>query len=172
MTLIGSTMAYDAGIQAYRRAFLASGETMDGSGGLGRYERTRDWLDDVARLRRAETAPPHLVPATQYIYIRETDGKVVGMLQLRHRLNPYLAQYGGHIGYSVAPDERRRGYATQMLRDVLPECLRLGIHRVLITCVQGNEGSRRVILRNGGRFDCAVYDPDARLWFERYWIDL
>ena len=165
-------MAYDRQIQAYRNEFLQSGDSMDGSCWLLKYEKTQEWLDYIALFCGAETTPAPFVPSTQYIYVRESDRKVVGVIQIRHRFNAYLEKYGGHIGYSVAPSERRKGYATQMLGSVLPECVRLGLGKVLITCAQGNEGSRRTILNNGGVFESVVYEPEEKIWLERYWIDL
>ena len=156
-------MEYDKSIQAYRQEFLDSGDSMDGGGSLRKFNRTQDWLDRVETNKRDQT---------QYIYIRETDGKMVGIIQIRHCLNDYLEKYGGHIGYSVAPSERRKGYATQMLKLVLPECAKLGIGRVLITCVRGNEGSKRTILNNGGIFESTVFDSEDGCWLERYWIEL
>jgi predicted acetyltransferase len=172
MQLIAPTMAYDKQIQAYRRAFLASGDSMDGCGSLRRFERTQDWLDQIEALRRPETTPPGLVPMTQYIYVREDDGKVVGVIQIRQCFNEFLEKYAGHIGYSVCPSERKKGYATQMLRLVLPECKSLGINRILICCVRGNEGSRRTILNNGGKYESTVYLEERGVYLERYWIDL
>ena len=163
MKLIWPSMEYDKSIQAYGQEFLDSGDSMDGGGSLRKFNRTQDWLDRVETNKRDQT---------QYIYIRETDGKMVGIIQIRHCLNDYLEKYGGHIGYSVAPSERRKGYATQMLKLVLPECAKLGIGRVLITCVQGNEGSKRTILNNGGIFESTVFDSEDGCWLERYWIEL
>ena len=113
-----------------------------------------------------------MVPATQYIYVRESDQKVVGMLQIRHYFNAYLEKYAGHIGYSVRPDERKKGYATAMLKAALPRCRELGIRDVLICCIQGNEGSRRTILHNGGVFESIVHEPELDRDLERYWIHL
>ena len=172
MKLIKPTMEYDRQIQAYRREFLETEGSMDGCGSLRRFETTREWLDQVEALRRPETTPPQLVPSTQYIYVRELDSKVVGVIQIRHCFNEFLEKYAGHIGYSVCPTERRKGYAMQMLRLALPECKALGLDRVLISCVEGNEGSKRTILRNGGVYESTVYEPGEGVYLERYWIDL
>lgn len=172
MKLTEPTMAYDRQIQAYRREYLRSGASVSGAGSLMRFERTEDWLAHVERYRNPETVPKDRVPTTQYLYVREEDGKVVGLLQIRHRLNDSLARYSGHIGYSVAPSEWRKGYAAQMLAAALPKCRELGIDRVLITCVPENEGSRRTILKNGGVYEATVYEAEKDRYLERYWIDL
>ena len=172
MKLIEPSMAYDRQIQAYRQEFLDYGGSMDGCGSLRRCDNTQDWLDQVEAFKRAETVPAPWVPTTQYLYVRETDDKVVGMIQIRRRFNDYLEKYAGHIGYSVCPGERRKGYATQMLGAVLPQCRTLGLDRVLITCLQDNEGSRRTILHNGGVYEATVHEPETGRFLERYWIDL
>ena len=172
MILIEPTAEYACQIMEYRKEFLECGDSMDGTGGLRNYEDPLEWIKDSIRGSNPLTTLEGRVPATQYMFLRQEDGKIVGMIQVRHCFNSYLEQYGGHIGYSVAPGERRRGYATQMLKTVLPRCRELGLDRVLITCIRGNEGSRRTILNNGGIYESTVFEPGEGIFLERYWIAL
>ena len=94
------------------------------------------------------------------------------MLQIRHELNASLQRYSGHIGYSVCPSERRKGYATRMLAAALDICREMGLSRVMISCTPDNEASRRTILKNGGVYENTVYEPERGRSLERYWITL
>ena len=172
MKLIEPTTEYGRQIRAYRKEFLECGDSMDGTHGLRNIEDPTQWIEHCALYKDPSTVPEGHVPATQYIFVREEDDKIVGMLQIRHCFNDYLEKYGGHIGYSVAPSERRKGYASQMLRAALPKCKELGIDKVLITCNDNNEGSRKTILANGGSYGSTVYEPEEKVFLERYWIDL
>ena len=170
MLLIEPAPAYAPEIEDYRRSFLRINGSMDGSGSLRHAATAEEWIKKSLAGKDPRNVPADRVPATQFIYVRETDGRVVGMLQIRHCLNENLRKFGGHIGYSVRPDERRKGYAAAMLKAALPRCRELGISDVLITCFRDNEGSRRTILRNGGVYESTVHEPEQDRDLERYWI--
>lgn len=166
------TEADEAQIWAYREAVLKSDNgTVNGGGGLGESECFTDWLKQARGNRSPATVRPGLVPATTLLAMRESDGTLVGFIDIRHTLNDHLLNFGGHIGYSVHPAERRKGYAKKMLRQALEYCrTALKLDRVLVTCDKTNEPSRRTILANGGVLE-DERDQDGEL-VQRYWIAL
>jgi predicted acetyltransferase len=156
-------------------ALEAAGEfNGEGSGWLllrDAYEQSETWEDYLSLLEaygRGERLPEGRVPTT--ILAATVDGDLVGSLSIRHELNATLARYGGHIGYTIVPSHRRKGYATQALRQALPIARSLGIDEVLVTCDEDNIASARVIEKCGGEFE-SVSDPAP--WgtpMRRYWF--
>jgi len=122
------------------------------------------------RESRGDRLPEDRVPAD--FLFTEVDGTIVGRVSIRHDLTPSLFEVGGHIGYFVAPQYRRRGYATEILRQSLGRLSELGVSRALVTCDDDNLGSIRTIEANGGHLeDVRVFDSD-RPAKRRYWVDL
>ena len=170
--LIKPDDSYSEQIAEYRQEFLDINSSLDGCGALMRMENPSDWLQQCKDCENKETVPEGWVEATQFILVRESDNRLLGMIQVRHYFNEFLENYGGHIGYSVRPSERKKGYARQMLKMCLPYCAEIGLNKVLITCKETNEGSRKTILANGGIYESTVVVPDDNIRLERYWIEI
>lgn len=172
LTLIRPSSEYASQIMEYRQEFLDAGDSMDGCGPLRRIEDPYEYIKTCAEYEDPRTVPSHLVPATQFFFVRKSDNRLVGMIQVRHCFNDYLEKYAGHIGYSVRPSERRRGYAKEMLKMTLPFCREMGLGKVLITCADGNVGSEKTILANGGAYEFTVHEPSSDRNLKRFWIIL
>jgi predicted acetyltransferase len=152
----------------YRDEF-ASPADAHGTASLSNAATFEEWLQRVRDLEKLETAPAGYIPSSTYLAVREHDERLVGILQIRHWLNEALEFEGGHIGYSVRRSERRKGYATQMLRQAVSVCGRMGINKVLLTCDKDNIGSARVIKANGGILHTEFTSGNGNL-AQRYWI--
>ena len=127
-----------------------------------------EYVDQLVGHSHGVGIPVGWVPNTFFVGV--VDGMVVGRLSLRHSLNDYLAKIGGHIGYGVIPSMRRKGYATEMLRQAFPVCTSLGIAEALVTCDEHNIASRKVIEACGGVFESIVECHDSGILKRRYWI--
>lgn len=124
-----------------------------------------EWLESNRDMEMGLGIPDGWVPAVQLVAFAR-DGQAVGFLNIRLRLSDYLLEEGGHIGYSIRPSERGKGYAKESLRQGLEVAKGKNIKRALVTCDSDNAASRAVILTNGGALE------DVRGGKERYWIDL
>jgi predicted acetyltransferase len=127
------------------------------------------YLQVLDEHRRGEHLPPNHVPST--FLFAFVGSRIVGRVSIRHALNPFLERIGGHIGYVVVPEFRRKGYATEILRQALLIAReRLGLDRVLVTCDDDNAASIRTIENNGGVLENVVTGVDLAKPKRRYWI--
>ena len=164
------------GALEYLQEHVELAPDLNGTGGLNEclkgltYE---EWLDDVIKCQeRSYAESKKLVPATTYFTIRESDNKIIGMINFRHYLNEYLKKFGGHIGYGIRPTERRKGYAKIQLYLVLLEAQKMGLDRIMVDCVDTNEGSEKTIKGLGGVFEREVYEENRQVTLHNYWINV
>jgi predicted acetyltransferase len=155
-------------------AFLSALEVMaaeDFTFGFG-HEPGMEWsaylqmLDDH---RHGLNLPDDLVPAT--FLVADVGGTIVGRASIRHELNDFLEREAGHIGYCVLPDHRRRGHATEILRQSLTIIRAIGVDRVLIFCDDDNAGSAAVIEGNGGELESVTRTTPSEPLKRRYRIN-
>ena len=137
---------------------------------LNSFDENESWgifIERVNSANRDQDLPVGKVPAT--FLVAEVDGQIVGRVSIRHRLNEYLQQRGGHIGYGIRPEFRRRGFATEILLRALDICSALGIEKALVTCDDANFASSRMIEKCGGVLENILeLNNDEKV--RRYWV--
>ena len=155
---------------SYREEFRESHSSMDGCGSLSRIEDIESWIEKENGMWNGENLEKGFVPSTTLVAKRRIDGQIVGMVNILHKLNEHLMNYGGNIGYSVRPSERRKGYGSLILKLSLSYCRALNMEKALVTCNEENQGSRKIIEKNGGKYENTVKNGD--ILTQRYWIKL
>ncbi len=169
MRLLKPSIEYKQQVLEYKNEFLESGEDLAGTSYLKEYYSYEEWMKFVSDNQEEGTKHTE-VTASVFLAIREEDNKLVGIINIRHTLNEYLYNYGGHIGYSVRKTERRKGYAKGMLKFALKECRKLGIEKALLTCDADNIASAKTIKSCGGILENEVANDEKLV--QRYWISV
>lgn len=145
-----------------------------GTSGLDKeYLNYKEWLNKMELFSNEETCPNNFCPGYEYFLIRESDNKLVGMINLRWNLNEWMLTNGGHIGYGIRPTERRKGYNKISLYLCLIKAKELGLDKVLLTASDNNLGSVKTIQALGGVLENKIPDyEDESILMGRYWINV
>lgn len=173
MRFIEPGIEYKDKAREYIQEFIDAGSEINGSGGLDSFlvkDGYEAWLEEVKRKSDASKKKPGEINASTFFYEREEDKRLVGMVNIRYGLNEFLFNEGGHIGYSIRPSERGKGYATQMLEQALWFCQFIGLDKVLVVCDKSNLASARVIQKCGGVLEDEHYSEHYDEVLQRYWI--
>ncbi|MGT2667322.1 GNAT family N-acetyltransferase [Streptococcus rifensis] len=163
------SMEWEDQILNFKRAF--QDEHLNGGQHLDRIDSISDWLEHIEASSFDDTCQEGRSPSSTFLCIQERDQEMVGICNIRHDLNQdFLINYAGHIGYSIKPNQRKKGYATEQLRLALLEAQKLGIDRVLVTAAEWNIPSQKTILSNGGVYEDSRCDATEQEMMLRYWI--
>jgi len=171
LKLVEPALEYEAAFREFYEQMHAENPHVPGLFG---FEPNGDFAAYVARVRgwaRGDGLPDGFVPATTW-WLVDPAGRILGVANLRHALTKHLLHEGGHIGYSVRPSERCKGYATRMCAMILEKCREIGTERALITCDKDNIASARVIQKCGGVLENEVISERTGKIKQRYWIDV
>ena len=157
----------------YIKEFYTYHSEINGVGGLSRYlDRYEKWLDKLEEDRN-RIPNEEKVPSETYFLVRESDQKIVGMINIRLALNEKLKEFGGHIGYSIRPTERGKGYNKINLYLGLLCCQQHGIEQVLMDCDKDNLASAKTMQALGGKLVREYYDDVyAHCMVQDYIIDV
>lgn len=147
--LVRPTLEMKEEALAYRQAHFDAGEqVISGSELLDQTEDYAQWVQSVSANTSPETVNPAWVVTDTFFAVDENN-KIVGIIDLRHTLNDFLQDFG-NVGYSVKPSERRKGYATEMFRQVREIARLAGMEELHMAVHRDNEPSVKTIINAGG----------------------
>lgn len=163
--LVRPTLEHREEALAYREEHFRHGENIIyGSELFDKTESYEEWLTAVTRNTDPATVNENWVVTDTFFAVRKGDGRIVGIIDLRHTLNDFLKDLG-NCGYSVRPSERRKGYATEMLHQLLRVAKEVGLKELHISVEKENTASIKVIKKNGGacfvRGSCGAFGDVA-----------
>ena len=174
-------MTYADEIVAYRNEMLAADSEFDGCFSLKRKDNPKDFVEHCIEWSNPRR-PADKHGAWGNVIMAVYDGidgieeilkpPVDGCFQVHNVLTERMEKYTGHVGYSVRPSERNKGYATKMLAKAKEFLKSFGFEEIYVSCVPENEGSRKTILANGGEYAEKVYLEEDKVYLERYRINL
>lgn len=172
LKLIIPSKEYEEQAKEYIQEFIDYNSKIHGVSSLNKYlDNYDEWLTKLEKDRHIKSSEER-VPSETFMLIRESDNKLLGIINIRLDLNSTLLQHGGHIGYGIRPTERKKGYNSYQLFQALVFCNKKNIKKVLITCDKNNIASAKSIQKFDGILENEIIDPTDGELIQRYWIDV
>jgi len=159
--LVFPTIDMEAAAMEFKRKFYDNGETtIFGSYKLDvdRYSYS-EWLEIIKSNTSVDTANPRFGVSDTFFALNE-ENEIVGIINIRYDMTEFYKD-SGHIGYSVVPDKRKRGYATKMLKAALVKAKEHNLSEVKVVCTADNEPSRKTILACKGKMNRVIESNDV-----------
>ena len=170
--LVTPTIEYKNKAINYIKEHYKYGSRINGAGRLFDYlDNYEEWLKKIEEQKNYEVTISQ-VPSETYFLVRENDDKIVGMINIRTKLNERMKTSGGNIGYGIRPKERRKGYNKINLYLALLKCQKYGIKYVILSCRKDNIGSSKTMKALGGYYDREIYSTTEGCIVEFYRIDV
>ena len=164
-------LRHKAAAEDFKNDFFEIGERVINGSAMFDQMDFEQWLVHNTNNRDENNVNSGWVAATTFFAVRKRDKKIIGMIDIRHNLeNDFLKRYGGHIGYSVRPNEREKGHATEMLKLGLEYVKSLNIEKVMIGCFSDNIPSIKTIIKCGGLLSETILYTDGQL-VNIYWVN-
>ena len=152
ITLVRPTIEMKEKALDYRKEHFDNGEMIiNGSELLDKTESYEEWLESVTNNMSIATVNPNWVVTDTFFAVDKND-RIVGIIDLRHTLNDFLKDFG-NSGYSVRPSERQKGYATEMLKQLLDVAKNVGLKELHLSVERNNIPSVKTIVKNGGVYE-------------------
>ncbi len=166
------THQHKNGAEEFKQEFFHNNESIIHGSALFDQMNYEDWLANTVKNQSPETVSEDWVVTTTFFAVRKADKKIVGMVDIRHNLeHDFLAGFAGHIGFSVRPSERKKGYATKILALGISYAKTLNLEKVMLGCFADNLSSIRTIEKCGGVLTQVKPFHDGRT-VNIYWIHL
>lgn len=173
LLFVEPSMNFEKEIAAYRQEMLDADSSFDGCFSMKRMPNIKEYVDhciEWANPRRE--ADERGAWGNVLLAIRKSDMKMVGCMQVHNVLTKRMKNYTGHVGYSVRPSERRKGYAKKMLAKAVDFLSSFGFEEIVVSCLPENEASKKTILSNGGEYIETVFLDEDKVYLEKYKIKI